>query len=347
MKKYLLSLLVTVLALGAFAINSTEEITNPITKKESEVYNPTPMILHHIADANEFEIVHGVAVPLPCIIYNITTGKTSFFMSSNAEAMQAAGYQMEHSRVKPINAEEKYIDLSITKNVFGILLAAAIMCYVFFSMKNSYEKRKNQAPKGLQSLMEPLVIFVREDIAKQALGKKADYYLPFIMSLFFFILICNLLGLVPFFPGSANVTGNIAFTMALAIITGIIVNIKANKYYWKHIFVPDPIWLAPLLIPVELLGVLTKVITLFIRLFANIAAGHIVVLSLISLIFVFGSLWGTIGSGLGIAVSVPFTLFIDLIEVLIAFIQAFIFAMLAAVYIGMATEEHHHTQEAH
>lgn len=346
MKKYILFIFTAVLALGAIANEDIGEVTNPITHKEKEVFDPTPMVLHHIADANEFEIVHGVAVPLPCIIYNMTTGTTSFFMSSNHEAMQAAGYEMEHGRIKPINKDERILDLSITKNVFGMLLAAILLCVVFFSMKSAYEKRKGQAPKGLQSFMEPIFIFIRDDVAKQVLGNKADKYLPFIATIFFFILFCNLLGLVPFFPGSANVTGNIAFTMALAIITGIIVNLHANKHYWKHIFVPDPIWLAPLLIPVEFLGIFTKLITLFIRLFANIFAGHVIVLSLISLIFVFGSLWGTIGSGLGISVAVPFTLFISLVEVLIAFIQAFIFAMLAAVYIAMAQEEHH-TEEAH
>lgn len=343
MKKYILFLLAAVLAVGAFA---NEEAAEQATEAKQETYNPTPMILHHIADANEFEIVHGVAVPLPCIIYNRTTGKTSFFMSNNHEAMEAAGYHLHHGRVKPINEEEQILDLSITKNVFGMLLAATLLCVIFFNMKSAYEKRKNQAPKGLQSLLEPIVIFVRDDVAKQTLGNKADYYLPYLMTAFFFILFNNLLGLIPIFPGSANVTGNIAVTMVLALITGIIINVKANKYYWKHIFMPDPIWMAPLLIPVELLGVLTKPITLMIRLFANIAAGHIIVLSLISLIFVFGSIWGTAGSGIGAVVAVPFTLFISVIEVLVAFIQAFIFTMLSAVFIGMAIEEHH-GHEAH
>ncbi|MCS6819045.1 MAG: F0F1 ATP synthase subunit A [Chitinophagales bacterium] len=313
---------------------------------KKEVYNPTPMILHHIADANEFEIVHGLAVPLPCIIYNFTTGKLSFFMSNNREKMVAEGYVLDHGRVKPLNKEEKILDLSITKNVFGMLLASLLLIIVFFNVKSAYEKNKFSAPRGLQSLLEPVIIFVRDDIAKQALGNKAEYYLPYLMTAFFFILTNNLLGLVPIFPGSANVTGNIAVTMVLALITGIIINVKANKYYWKHIFLPEPLWMAPLLIPVELLGVLTKPITLMIRLFANIAAGHIIVLSLISLIFVFGSIWGVIGSGVGALVAVPFTLFISVIELLVAFIQAFIFTMLSAVFISMAIEEHH-GHEAH
>lgn len=313
---------------------------------KTETYNPTPMILHHIADANEFEIVHGVAVPLPCIIYNRATGKTDFFMSNNEEAMAAAGYQMSHSRVAPLNPEEKILDLSITKNVFSMLLASVLLCVVFFGMKNAYATRKNQAPKGLQSLMEPIVLFVRDDLARQTLGKKADYYLPYLMTVFFFILFNNLLGLIPIFPGSANVTGNIAVTLVLALITGLIINVKANKYYWKHLLLPEPIWLAPLLVPVELLGVITKPLTLMIRLFANMAAGHIIVLSLISLIFVFGSMWGIAGSGVGAVVAVPFTLFISTIEILVAFVQAFIFTMLSAVFISMAIEEHH-TAEHH
>ncbi len=331
-----------ILFLTLFALPVLAEETAANEKKET--FNPTPMILHHIADANEFEIVHGVAIPLPCIIYNRTTGKLDFFMSSNSEAMAAAGYQMNHGRVAPLNAEEHILDLSITKNVFGMLLASVLLCVVFFSMKNAYVSRKGQAPKGLQSLMEPIILFVRDDLAGQTLGKNADYYLPYLMTAFFFILFNNLLGLIPIFPGSANVTGNIAVTMVLAVITGLIINLKANKYYWKHIFLPDPIWMAPILVPVELLGVLTKPLTLMIRLFANIAAGHIIVLSLISLIFVFGSMWGTVGSGLGAVVAVPFTLFISVIELLVAFVQAFIFTMLSAVFISMAIEEHHHAE---
>ena len=338
MKKYILFLFTAVLALGAFA--TEEAAAGQETAAKPEIFNPTPMILHHIADANEFEIVHGVAVPLPCVIYNRTTGTISFFMSNNEEAMAAAGYHMHHGRVKPINESEQILDLSITKNVFGMWMAAILLCVVFFSVKGAYEKRKGQAPKGLQSLMEPVILFIRDDVAKQALGHKADTYFPYVMAIFFFILFNNLLGLIPIFPGSANVTGNIAVTMALALITGIVINVKANKHYWKHIFLPDPIWLAPLLVPVELLGVFTKPITLMIRLFANTAAGHIIVLSLVSLIFVFGSIWGTVGSGAGIAVAIPFTLFISVIEILVAFIQAFIFAMLSAVFIGMAVEDH-------
>jgi len=338
-KNFIHILFITLFALPLFAEDAA-------TTEKAAVYNPTPSILHHIADANEFEIVHGVAVPLPCIIYNRTTGKADFFMSNNEEAMAAAGYQMSHSRIAPLNSEEKILDLSITKNVFSMLLASVLLCVVFFSMKIAYVTRKNQAPKGLQSLMEPIVIFVRDDLAGQTLGKNANYYLPYLMTVFFFILFNNLLGLIPIFPGSANVTGNIAVTMVLALITGLIINFKANKYYWKHLLLPEPIWLAPLLVPVELLGVITKPLTLMIRLFANMAAGHIIVLSLISLIFVFGSMWGTVGSGIGAFVAVPFTLFISTIEILVAFVQAFIFTMLSAVFISMAIEEHH-TAEHH
>jgi F-type H+-transporting ATPase subunit a len=337
MKKYFLILMS--LAWWGSVWADTEEKKSSAQPKE--VYNPTSMILHHIADANEFEIVHGVSVPLPCILYNITTKKWSFFMSNDHEAMQAAGYHLHQGRVKPLREEEKMLDLSITKNVFGMLFASLLLSVVFFSMKSAYEKRKHQAPKGLQSLLEPIVILVRDYIARQALGNKADDYLPYLMTVFFFILFNNLLGLIPIFPGSANVTGNISVTLVLALISGIIINVKANKYYWKHIFLPQPIWMAPLLVPVELLGVITKPITLMIRLFANITAGHIIVLSLISLIFVFRSIWGTVGVGLGTLVAVPFTLFISVIELLVAFIQAFIFTMLSAVFIGMAIEEHH------
>ena len=185
--------------------------------------------------------------------------------------------------------------------------------------------------------MEPLVLFVRDDIAVPNIGKKADKFLPYLLTVFFFIWINNLIGLVPFFPGSANLTGNISFTVTLALITFLITNFNGNKDYWKHIFATPgvPVWLAPIMIPVEIMGILAKPIALLIRLFANITAGHIIILSLISLIFIFKSV--------AIApVSVGFVLFMNVLELLVAAIQAYIFTLLSALFIGMAVEEHEH-----
>jgi F-type H+-transporting ATPase subunit a len=190
--------------------------------------------------------------------------------------------------------------------------------------------------------MEPIILFVRDEVAKPNIGKHYAKYMPFLLTIFFLIWINNMLGLVPLFPGGANVSGNIAFTMTLAVFTFILVNINGNKSYWQHIFwMPGMHWSMKLfLAPIELLGVFTKPISLMIRLFANITAGHILVLSLICLIFIFKSIFAS-------AIAVPFAVFINMIELLVAFLQAFIFTMLAAMYIGMATEEHHHEEHAH
>jgi F-type H+-transporting ATPase subunit a len=204
-------------------------------------------------------------------------------------------------------------------------------------MAGAYKKNGIAAPKGKQSFLEPLVMFVRDEIARPNIGAKADKFLPFLLTIFFFIWINNLLGLLPI---GANLTGNIAVTLTLAIITFVVVNVNGNASYWKHILMPPvPWWLYPIMIPVELIGIFSKPFALMVRLFANITAGHIVVISLVSLIFIFKSM--------AIApVSVAFALFIDVLELLVAFLQAFIFTMLTALFIGSAIEEHHH-DDAH
>ena len=191
-------------------------------------------------------------------------------------------------------------------------------------------------------MVEPLILFIRDDVARASIGHKADKYLPMLLSIFFFIFVNNIFGLIPIFPGGANVTGNIAVTMVLAVIVFLTVNLNANKYYWKHIFVPDvPVWMYIIIIPIEILGVVLKPFVLMLRLFANITAGHIIILGFFSLIFIFGAM----KPGLGLAVSplsVAFTVFMSLLELLVAFLQAFVFTLLTAIYIGSAIEEHHH-----
>jgi F-type H+-transporting ATPase subunit a len=357
MKNYIYKL--GLLLAAVFTLSSTnvvlaneEEAAEVVTLEAPETaakegkYKPTNMILHHVGDANHFTLLHGINIPLPCIMYNVTTKTLATFMSNNHEAMEAAGYHMHHDRIKPVQEGQTVIDFSVTRNVVGLLIAAVLLLVIFFSIKKSYVTRKGQAPKGLQSLLEPIILFVRDDVAKQSLGDRADYYMPYLMTVFFFIWMNNMLGLIPIL--GSNVTGNIAVTLVLALITGFIINIKANKAYWKHILLPEPLFLAPILVPIELLSIITKPVTLMVRLFANILAGHIIVLSLISLIFIFGKAAGDAmesqsigGVAAGAAVAIPFTIFISVIELLVAFVQAFIFTMLSAVFIGMATEEHH------
>ena len=246
-----------------------------------------------------------------------------------------------------------FYDFSITKNVFTMMLAALLLILIFSSVRNGYRKNEGKAPSGIQSFFEPFFVFIRDEVAKPNIGlKHYERFMPFILTLFFFILFCNLLGLMPFFPGGANVTGNLAVTFVLAVFAFVITNINGNRHYWQHIFwMPGiPAWVKTILTPVEVLGLVIKPFSLMIRLFANISAGHIIILSLIGLIFVFGENGTSFGGGVvGAIVGGAFTAFMNLIELLVAFLQAFVFAMLTASYIGAAVEDGHHDHhdEAH
>ncbi len=321
-------------------------------------FNPTEMIMHHIGDSHGFHVMgegaSSVSVPLPVILWTdeglVTFSSSEFhhdieghhgverkgmtFLNYH-EKIYIAGpnggleFDEEHH---PIN--EQPLDLSITKNVFTLLLAGFLLCLIFMSVARSYKSNKG-TPRGLTSFMEPLVLFVRDDIARPQIGDRYERYMPFLLTIFFLIWLLNLMGLVPFFPFSANVSGNIAFTLTLAVFSLIIVQFSGNRHYWKHIFAPNPWWLWPILFPIELASnIVIKFFALMIRLFANITAGHIIVLSLISLIFIFQNV-----AMAGLAV--PFALFISILELLVAALQAFIFTMLTALFIGQATAEHH------
>lgn len=238
-----------------------------------------------------------------------------------------------------------FYDFSLSKNVVSMLLITLLLAWGFFSIAKAYKTRDNMAPKGLQSFIEPIFVFVQDEVAKPFLGPKWEKFLPLLLALFFFILGLNLFGQIPFLGGS-NVTGNLAVTAVLAIITFVVVTINGNKNYWSHILwmpgVP-PIIKVLILTPVEILGMFIKPFTLMLRLFANITAGHIVVLSFVGLIFMFGRLGeSTAGAVTGAVVAVPLTMFILAIELLVAFIQAYVFILLTASYIGAATEEAHH-----
>jgi F-type H+-transporting ATPase subunit a len=220
-----------------------------------------------------------------------------------------------------------------------------IIVWVFISVAKVYQARGNKAPKGLQSWVEPVILFVRDDIARPAIGHNYTRFMPYLLTLFFFILINNLMGLIPIFPFGANVTGNIAVTLVLAVFTFLITTFSSTKTYWMHIFnTPGvPWWLKiplPLMPFTELLGVITKPFVLMIRLFANITAGHIIAIGFFSLIFIFGEMNVAMGFGASV-ISVLFTIFMTFLELLVAFIQAYVFTLLSALYFGMAIEEHH------
>ncbi|MFH2096595.1 MAG: F0F1 ATP synthase subunit A [Bacteroidota bacterium] len=328
-----------------------------------EKFDPTETIMEHISDAHVWHLwtvkdketgeEHHTSIPLPVILFY--DGHIDVFLSDafhHGHETVVKGdreYLLYEGKIYLANANGKIefnekneivnampVDLSITKNVAGMMVAAILILLVFLSVARAYKKRPGR-PGGLQSFMEPVILFVRDDIAIPNIGEhKYRRYLPYLLTVFFFILFNNLLGLVPFIPGGANITGNIAVTMTLAALTMLITNISGNKNYWKHVFAAPgvPIWLYPIMIPVELIGILSKPFALMIRLFANITAGHIIVLSLVSLIFIFKSLYIS-------PVSVIFVLFMDCLELLVALLQAYIFTLLSGLFIGMAVQEHH------
>ncbi|GAA4797494.1 F0F1 ATP synthase subunit A [Olivibacter ginsenosidimutans] len=337
-----------------------------VAQHDEGAFEITSFIFHHISDSHEFHFWgHGdswTGLYLPIILYT-NNGLVCFsakefhlnddgsvvvekdgmrFARAHGKIYYAAdepehGSYVHHEKNSAgdeVITNARPLDFSITKNAFTVLLSVVLLTIIFLSVAKGYKKREGRAPKGLQSFMEPLIIFVRDEIARPNLGHKYERYMPYLLTAFFFIWFNNVLGLVPFFPGGANVTGNIAVTMVLALITLVIILFSGNKYYWGHIFNPPvPWWLKPLMIPVEIFGIFTKPFALMIRLFANITGGHILVLCILCLVFIFRSL--AVGP-----VSVVFVLFISIIELLVAFIQAFIFTILSAVFIGMAIEEH-------
>ena len=328
-------------------------------------FDPGSMIIGHVTDAHSWHmfdyytsdsVEHAVAIPLPVILIN--NGHLDIFMSSRFHHGHAdyKGYRLvgggaEKEEIVCVDEAgnltgQKPIDLSITKTAAAIMLAVIMLLVIVFVARAGYKKRPNQAPKGLQSLVEMLVVYVRDSIVKPMIGEKRyERYLPYLLTLFFFIFFCNILGLIPFFPAGANITGNIAVTATLAVITFLITNISGNRHYWTDIFnTPGvPAWLKvfPLMPVVELVGVFTKPIVLMIRLFANMTAGHIVILGFIVIIFILSNLFGMVVGGAVSVVSVLFSVFISLLECLVAYIQAFVFTMLTALYIGMAVAEPH------
>jgi F-type H+-transporting ATPase subunit a len=328
---------------------------------EAKAFNVTETILEHIKDDHSWHLWGQTSLSLPVILYTpkgFEVFSSAKFMNEHHEHIMYKGnydYKIIEGKVKivkivdateavDLEASKALWDFSITKNVTSLFVSVLILLVVLLTAARAYKKTGiTSAPKGVQSFMEPIVLFVRDEVAIPNIGKKKfAKYMPFLLTIFFLVLTNNFLGLIPFFPGGANVSGNIAFTMTLAVCVFVVVNLSANKNYWEHIFwMPGMHWSMKLfLAPIELIGVFTKPISLMIRLFANITAGHILVLSLICLIFIFKTVYAS-------AIAVPFAVFIGLIELLVAFLQAYIFTMLSAMYIGMATEEHHHEAHEH
>jgi F-type H+-transporting ATPase subunit a len=256
---------------------------------------------------------------------------------------------MEHERAVLEDAKNHVhpVDLSITKSVFGMFLVLGLMLWIFISIARSYKKRQGQAPKGLQNALEPFILFIRDEVAVPSMGKKkAKKFLPFLLTVFFFIWLCNMLGLIPFI-GGFNVTGTLGITLVLATFVFLITSFSGNKHYWGHIFWPPgvPLPIKFILVPIEVLSIFIKPAVLMIRLTANITAGHILILAFVSLVLIFGQNSAVAGYGVGVG-AVLFMTFMFCLELLVAFLQAYVFTLLTALYFGDATQDHHH-EEAH
>jgi len=335
--------------------------------EDDKKFNPGKLILEHIGDAHEWHLwgegASAMSIPLPVIVYSKDRG-LSVFSSAHFEHGHKTygGYKLIKNRLVAVdNLDVKDVkdapmndiitaglwDISISKNVVTLLFSCALMLWLFISIAKTYKKNgSNMAPKGKQSFVEPLITFVRDDIAKASIGHKYERYVPYLLTVFFFILINNLLGLVPIFPGGTNVTGNIAITMSLALITLVVVTFTANRHYWRHMFAMPgiPVGVLFILTPIEILGFFLRPFVLMIRLFANITAGHIIALSFYSLIFIFGQM--NVGLGYGVSIlSTAFAIFMGFLELLVAFLQAYVFTLLTAMYFGAAVEDHHHAED--
>ena len=328
--------------------------------EEEEGFDPATFIFDHILDAYEWHILtykdFHLSIPLPVIIYSETKGLKIFLFSkfhhghSDYSGLRFETHGENRGKIVEIMEDGSTIlpalDLSFTKNVFAIMISLILMLWVFLSVARAYSRREGKAPTGMQNLIEPIILFIRDEIAKPSIGeKKYKRFLPYLLTIFFFIWFNNLLGLIPIFPGGANITGNITVTMVLALFTFFITMINGNKNYWVHIVnTPGvPWWVkfpVPLMPVIEIIGMFTKPFVLMVRLFANITAGHIIALGFFSLIFIFGQKQVALGYGVSI-VSLAFTIFMFMLELLVALIQAYVFTLLSALYFGMATEEHH------
>jgi F-type H+-transporting ATPase subunit a len=334
---------------------ATHEVKT-LTPEEEKKAKVDAFIEHHLQDSHDFTFFSDekegkhYGFPLPVILWDSGLQIFSSSKLHHGEAVAEVNgnfYKLYHGKIYKtdatgtVNYDEhhhstnvKPLDFSITKNVISMLVVAAMLLFMFTSLAKSY--KRGPVPTGFGRILEPLIIFIRDEVAIPNIGeKKYRKYMGYLLTAFFFIWLLNLLGMTPL---GINVTGNIAITACLAIFTYIITQFSANKDYWGHIFwmpgVPVPMKI--ILAPIEVLGTLTKPFALLIRLFANITAGHVVIMSLIAMIFVGKNLASDL------PISLALTLFISVIELLVAFLQAFIFTMLSSLFIGMAVQDHHH-----
>lgn len=334
-KSILLILTVAFLPLNLCAAETEEAIDIP------------EIVLEHLSDAYEWHIAGDVSIPLPIILRSNVTGQWTFCTKNSLPSNYYFNHD-KHGKIYEQGSDKRPLDLSITKSVCQIWIVVIVLIVVFLSCAKWYKKHdcKSDAPKGFVGMMEMLVMMIHDDVVKACVGEKHyKKYAPYLLTVFFFILVTNLLGLLPVFPGGANVTGNINITFFLALCTMLLVNIFGNKEYWKEIFWPEvPLFLKAYpvaLIPViEVVGIITKPFALMVRLFANMMAGHAIILSFTCVIFLGWTLGTAMGVGLNLF-SALMLLFMNCVELLVAFVQAYVFTLLSAVFIGLAHPEHH------
>lgn len=310
------------------------------------------VVFGHIEDAYEWHITDigdvSVHIPLPVIVKS----STGWHVFSSERLKDGAEYEglyiaREGSHANKIverNAageEVRPLDISITKNVLALFINSALLVSIMLGCARWYKRHEvnEGAPKGGVGMMEATVLYIYEDVVKSCVGPQYQRYAPYLLTAFFFILVNNLMGLLPFFPGGASVTGNIAVTVVLALFTFVLTNVTGSKEYWKDIFWPDvPTWLkapVPLMPLIEFIGVFTKPFTLAMRLFANLMAGHAGILSIVCVIFITAQIGVGIGTSMSI-MAVIFGIFLNALEILVAFIQAYVFTLMSAIYIGIA-----------
>ena len=367
--RYIISLFTALaVSVAALAANAGPEAADE-TVSASQSGTETPqvdiksMLFGHIGDSYQWHITQigdkHIIIPLPVIVYSKSTGWHCFLSSELEDGPYKGLYCAEGGKYdgkiveKDASGKEiRPLDISITKNVAGLMINSLIVVLLILGCSRWYRKHDvlDEAPAGVAAVLEPVITFINDDVIKAAIpGDHSRKYAPYLLTAFFFILVNNLMGIVPVFPGGANTTGNIAVTLTLAVCTFVAVNLFANRHYWKDIFWPDvPWWLKvpiPLIPLTEVLGIFTKPFALMIRLFANIMAGHAIILSFVSIVFITVKI-GPAVNGTMSFITVLFGIFMDLLEILVAFIQAYIFTMLSAVFIGLAHEGEKTKEEA-
>lgn len=355
MKKFLFIICIFLTELFSASVPASGQVMDGAATEDDKV-DVAGILFGHIGDSYGWHITdwngRHITVPLPCIVHSNTNGWHIFMSSKIMHGQVYEGFFVAEDgkfkdKLVELGPDGEYVrplDISITKNVCSLIFSSFLLLLIVLTTAHWYRKHnsEDEAPGGIAKVMEPLIISINESLVKDNIGKDYKKYSPYLLTVFFFILVNNIIGIIPFFPGGANVTGNIAVTLVLALCTFIAVNLFANKHYWKDILWPDvPLFLKfpiPLMPLIEIFGMFTKPLSLMVRLFANILAGHAMILGLVSIIFIVAKMGPVICGSMTLA-TMLIGVFMDCLELLVAFIQAYVFTMLSAVFIGMSRSE--------